>query len=65
MEESGSFVDGALVYCVRLEDPSIPTCISIRVRIGVKDRAEHCGGINIFGQDFGNYGQGIMLSPGF
>lgn len=65
VEESGSFVDGTLVSDVRLDDLSIPDCRSIRVRIGVKDSAEHCGGINIFGQGFGNYGQGIVLSLGF
>jgi predicted transcriptional regulator len=31
------------------------------MRVGVKEEAEHPGGINIFGSGFGNYGQDIVL----
>jgi predicted transcriptional regulator len=34
---------------------------SITVRIGVKEDAEHVGGINIFGRGFGNYDQDLMM----
>jgi predicted transcriptional regulator len=34
---------------------------SIRVRIGVKDDARHPGGINIFGNGFGNHSKDIVL----
>jgi hypothetical protein len=35
--------------------------LDIGVRIGVKDNAEHLGGINIFGRGFGNYDQDLVL----
>jgi predicted transcriptional regulator len=31
------------------------------MRIGVKEDAQHPGGINIFGAGFGNYSQDIVL----
>lgn len=33
----------------------------ISVRIGVKSDARHCGGINIFGKDFGDFAQDIIV----
>jgi predicted transcriptional regulator len=31
------------------------------VRVGVKENAANVGGINIFGREFGNYPQDILL----
>ncbi len=57
----GSFVDGVRVSDVTLEDLRIGQHRSIRMRIGVRDNAEHPGGINIFGRGFGNYAQDIVM----
>ena len=57
----GSFVDGVRVSDVRLADLALPDHHSIKVRIGIKDEAEHVGGINVFGRGFGNYDQAIVL----
>ncbi|MCK8779948.1 ArsR family transcriptional regulator [Rhizobium sp. NTR19] len=57
----GSFVDGMKISNVTLDDLHLDQHRSIRMRIGVKDDAEHPGGINIFGSGFGNYGQDIVL----
>ena len=59
--DEGSFVDGVKISNVALQDLSIEEHHSIKLRIGVKDDAEHLGGINIFGRGFGNYDQGILL----
>lgn len=59
--DEGTFVDGVFVSPITLKDLSIPEHHSIRVRFGVKDNAEHRGGINIFGKGFGNYDQDIIL----
>jgi predicted transcriptional regulator len=59
--DEGSFVDGVRISDIRLKDLDIPAHHSIRVRIGVKDTAEHMGGLNIFGKGFGNYDQDIVL----
>ncbi len=61
----GSFVDGEKMSDVKLEDLKIDEHHSIRVRVGVKDNAEHVGGMNIFGKGFGNYDQGIILRSYF
>lgn len=61
----GSFVDGEKMSDVKLEDLKISEHHSIRVRVGVKDNAEHVGGMNIFGKGFGNYDQGIILRSYF
>lgn len=57
----GSFVDGVRISDVTLDDLDLNKHRSIRMRIGVKDEAEHPGGINIFGSGFGNYDQDIIL----
>ena len=61
----GSFVDGMKISEVTLDDLKIPEHHSIRVKIGVKEDAEHMGGMNIFGKGFGNYDQGIVLRSYF
>jgi predicted transcriptional regulator len=57
----GCFIDGAAVSNVKLEDLRLREHHSIKVRIGVKENADHMGGINIFGKGFGNYDQDILL----
>lgn len=61
----GSFVDNCKISDVKLSDLEIQNHHSIRVRIGVKENAEHVGGMNIFGKGFGNYNQGIILRSYF
>lgn len=63
--EEGSFVDNCKISDVKLSDLEIQNHHSIRVRIGVKENAEHVGGMNIFGKGFGNYNQGIILRSYF
>ena len=62
---SGSFVDGTRISDVTLDDLEIQAHHSITVSVGVKDDAEHVGGINIFGRGFGNYDQDIILRLSF
>ena len=58
---SGSFIDDMRISDVTLDDLKIDQHHSIRMRIGVKQDAEHPGGMNIFGKGFGNYDQDIVL----
>lgn len=58
---NGTFVDGIKITRVNLADLDIPKHHSIRLRIGVHQDAKHPGGINIFGRNFGNYDQDIIL----
>jgi len=57
----GTFVDGVKISGVTLADLDLPNHHSVKIRIGVKEEAEHLGGINIFGRGFGNYGQDLLL----
>lgn len=61
VSDEGSFVDGVRISDVSLADLALTEHHSIKVRIGVKEEAEHVGGINIFGRNFGNYDQAISL----
>jgi predicted transcriptional regulator len=57
----GTFVDDKPVSTITLQDLHLQDHHSIKVKIGVKDSADHVGGINIFGKGFGNYDQDIIL----
>lgn len=59
--DEGAYVDGVKISGVTLTDLDLPNHHSVKIRIGVKEEAEHLGGINIFGRGFGNYGQDIVL----
>jgi predicted transcriptional regulator len=59
--EQGSFIDTEKVSPVALPQLNIGHGGTIAVRIGVKEGAQHVGGINIFGSRFGNYPQDILL----
>ncbi len=58
---AGTFVDGVKVSTVTLDALDLNKHRSIRMRIGVRDDANHPGGINVFGRGFGNYDQDIVM----
>ena len=60
--DAGSYVDGERSSAVSVDDLSLHSHHSIRVRIGIKDDAANLGGVNIFGRGFGNYDQDIVLT---
>lgn len=57
----GTFRDGRKVSNRALPDLQLEAHRSIRVRIGVKEDARHPGGVNIFGDGFGNHSKNIVL----
>jgi predicted transcriptional regulator len=59
--EEGAFVDGVPVSSVTIADLRLSAHHSVKVKIGIKDNAEHIGGVNIFGHGFGNYDRDIVL----
>ena len=59
--DGGTFVDGVRISDVTIDDLDLPRHHSIRMRIGIDDKAEHPGGVNIFGKGFGNYDQDIVM----
>ena len=59
--QAGSFIDGVRISDVSMADLDIPKHHSIRMRIGIDAKAEHPGGVNIFGRGFGNYDHDIVM----
>ena len=58
---NGSFLDGTRLSSVTLDDLNLAQNDYISMRIGVKEDAAHVGGLNLFGREFGNYPQDILM----
>ncbi|MEG1426786.1 MAG: helix-turn-helix domain-containing protein [Oscillospiraceae bacterium] len=58
----GSFIGRKKVSDVTIDDLSLMSRHYITLRIGNKPDAKYIGGINIFGRDFGDYGQDIQVT---
>jgi len=61
----GSYIDGMRASDLTVNDLGIGSGGFISVRIGVKQDAIRVGGLNIFGQYFGNYPQDIVMRQRF
>lgn len=61
VNDNGSYIDGRHISDVALDDLKIGPEEFISARIGVKRDADNVGGLNIFGREFGNYAQDIVL----
>ena len=56
-----SYIDGIESAPTKIEDLNLQNDYRIRVRLGIKKDAEFHGGLNIFGEKFGNHPTGIIL----
>lgn len=61
ISDKGCFVDGVKVSRVTLKQLDLDAHHSIRLKIGIDDKAKRPGGVNIFGRGFGNYDQDIVM----
>ena len=62
VNHDGVFVNNTLVSDkIRFADLNIYDGTSVKLDIGVKDDAKHKGGINLFGKNFGDYPQAIVM----
>ena len=59
--DTASYIDGIQVSGVLISDLKLAEHHSIKVKMGIKPDAQNVGGLNIFGRDFGNYDQDIVL----
>ena len=62
---NGSFVDGVRISSITLSNLKLGNGGTIPVRLGVKDSAHNVGGLNLFGSQFGNYPQDLVLKQRF
>jgi Predicted transcriptional regulator len=57
----GSYIDEIKTSDIRIEELDIEQCDYISVKIEVKKDANNVGGVNIFGEKFGDFQQNIIL----
>ncbi len=62
VNNKGSFIDGQLSSNIKLEDLKINEHPYISFIIAVKEDAKHVGGVNIFGKEFGDHPQDIVMN---
>lgn len=62
VSQKGTQLDGSMLSNISLSKLELAEKDFISVKIGVKETAEHVGGINLFGSKFGNHPQDIKLS---
>lgn len=62
VDATGSYLDSMAVSDVTLDSLKLKELPYIPVRIGVKEDAENVGGINLFGDKFGDHPQGLLLT---
>lgn len=63
--EKGSYLDGAHISDVTIDDLRINAGSYIAATIEVPQDAQHVGGINLFGHWFGDYPQALILRLGY
>lgn len=59
--DSGTTMNNQFMSYVNLKNLDVMSKPYVSVKIGVKHDAVHCGGINIFGTNFGDYAQDIIF----
>lgn len=57
----GSFIDGNIAESTIIKNLKLEENDFISVRLGIKKDAKNVGGINIFGENFGDYSQNIIM----
>lgn len=63
VREDGAYLDGCMVNTiVTLSDLKIDRSPFISLLIEVKKDARHIGGVNLFGKQYGDYPQGIVMN---
>lgn len=62
LAENGTFLEEEKLSGTTIKDYRLNESDFISVRIGIKEDAVHKGGINLFGDGFGDYAQGIRMA---
>lgn len=61
VDKDGSYINDLYLSGVNIDDLALGDDEVVKLRIGIKDTAENLGGINLFGDRFGNYPQNIKM----
>lgn len=62
LTEDGTYIDDLKISEMPLGSYSLNASDYISVRIGIKENAKKKGGINLFGEGFGDFAQGIRMA---
>lgn len=63
VNETGVYVDRQIVTdLIKIDKLKLDVNDFIRLKIGIKENAEHVGGINLFGENFGDFKQAILMT---
>ncbi|MCC2683655.1 MAG: transcriptional regulator, ArsR family [Paenibacillaceae bacterium] len=65
INEYGTFLDGIELSQVRIGSLGITQGKELFFKIASLETAANCGGVNLFGKDFGNYNQDIRITMSF
>lgn len=65
VDDTCSLLDGEKVSGVTLHDLNLSEADYIALRIGVYADSAHVGGLNLFGDKFGDFAQGIVMRVGY
>jgi predicted transcriptional regulator len=65
VNSEGSLIDGRSIGDIKMQDLGLEQKPYVEVRFGIKPDALNVGGINLFGEKFGNYPQPIVLKVNF
>lgn len=65
VDESGSFLENQRISNITIADLGLDGADYISVRIEVPENAENVGGLNLFGEKFGDYAQPLVLRMGY
>ena len=65
VDASGSKLDGEPLSGVTLADLALSAQDYISLRVGVSADSEHVGGLNLFGEKFGDFAQGVVMRVGY
>lgn len=61
LTEQGTYLDEELTNTLTIKDYNLSQNAFISVRLGIKEDARHVGGVNLFGDCFGDYPQNIRM----
>jgi len=65
VNDQGTFMDGLKISDVRIVDLKLDQAPMFNLRLAVDQKADHVGGLTIFGKAFGNYAQDVQVSLGY
>ncbi len=65
IDMQGSYLENIPVSGVKISDLNLEAQPFIAVKMGISSKAEHVGGMNLFGSGFGDFPQDVVLRVGY